>query len=275
MYKNRKICKIRYNREEHMENTSSTTRKIKTKRKVMYGYSETIQMAKISEKPIIHDNANKNKRKPVTNITTVMYCSNNNTHVKSKVLCTRWLDTRTGEYTWQLSKSGTGRGYVDVPVINVCKKNATSKAAYVHIYSKSDITEMAENNGQMDVDPEDLGMYGTCSKLIMNLRTSVISRCKTTVRCINPMNMHIMNICTTVLHVCNTPVKCSNTKTAVNKYDARNVVKVRVRSVKHSYAERVVSPVCVYAEAVVTNTWSARSKTVAIQSSSWHKEYGE
>ncbi len=157
----------------------------------------------------------------------------------------------------------------------MCKKNATNKAVYVHIYSKSDITEMAENNGQMDVDPEGLGMYGPYGKPIMNLRTSVISRCKTIVRCSNPMNMHIMNICTSVMHVCKTPVKCSNTKTAVNKYDDCNVAKVRVRSKKHSYAEIVVSTVCVYTEAVVTNTWSARSKTAVIQSSSWHKEYGE
>ncbi len=77
------------------------------------------------------------------------------------------------------------------------------------------------------------------------------------------------------MHMCKTSVICSNPKTAVNKYDDRSVAKVRVRSKKHSYAEIVVSTVCVYPEAVVTNTWSARSKTVAIQSSSWNKEYGE
>ncbi len=265
-HKNRIISKIRYKREE-CEN--STTRKIKAKRNTMYGYSKTIQMVKISKK-IIHDNGNKNIRKPVTTITTVKYCTNNNTHVKSKVLCTGWLGTKTGEYTWQLRRSGSGRRYVDVPVIKVCKKDAMSGAAYVHIYSKSDITEMAENNGQMDVDPEVLGMYGPYGKPKMNLRTSVITRCKTIVRCSNPMNMYIMSICT-----CKTPEKCSNSKTAVKKHADRNVVKVHVRNEKHSYAEIIVSRVCIYVEVVYTNTWSARSKTVEIQSSSWHKEYGE
>jgi len=275
MYKNRIIRRIWYKREENVENTSNKTRKIKTKRNVMYGYSKTIQMVKISKKPNIHDNANKCKRKPVRYITTVKYCSNNNTHVKSKVLCTGWMGTKTGEYTWQLRRSGTERRYVDVPVISVCKKNAMSRAAYVHIYSKSDITEMAENNGQMDVDPEGLGMYGPYGKPILNLRTSVIPMCKTKARCSNPMNMYKMTICTSVLQACKTPVKCSNPKTAVNKHDNRSVVKVYVRSKKHSYAEIIVSRACIYAEAVPTNTWSARSKTVEIQSSSWHKEYGE
>ncbi len=78
---------------------------------------------------------------------------------------------------------------------------------------------------------------------------SSMSRCKTLVRCSNPktaVNMYIMNICTSVMHVCKTPVKCSNPKTAVNKYDDRSAAKVRVRSKKHSYAEIVVSTVCVY-----------------------------
>jgi hypothetical protein len=113
-----------------------------------------------------------------------------------------------------------------------------------------------EHNGQMDVDPEGLEMYGPYGKPIMNLCTSVISRCKTVVRCSNPMNP--VNICTSVLHVCKTPVKRSKSKTAVNKYGDRNAVKVRVRSVKHSYAEIVVNPVGVYTEAVVSNTWSAQ-----------------
>ncbi len=171
--------------------------------------------------------------------------------MNSKVLCTRWRSTKTGEYTWQLSKNGTERGYIDVlTVITVCKKNAPKKVAYVRKYSKSDITEMAENNGQMDVDPEGLRMYGPYGKPIMNLRTLVI-------------------------HMCKTLMRCSNPKTAVSKYGDCRDAKVRVRSKKHSYVKIVVSTVCVYPEAVVTNTWSARSKTVAIQSSSWHKEYGE
>jgi hypothetical protein len=199
MYKNRIIRRIRYKREENVENTSNKTRKIKTKRNVMYGYSKTIQMVKISKKPNIHDNANKCKRKPVRYITTVKYCSNNNTHVKSKVLCTGWMGTKTGEYTWQLRKNGTERGCVEVLiVITGCKKNAPNKVAYVRKYSKSDITEMAENNGQMDVDLEGLGMYGPYGKPIMNLRTSVIPMCKTKARCSNPMNMYKMTIYTRV-----------------------------------------------------------------------------
>jgi hypothetical protein len=182
------------------------------------------------------------------NITSVKYCSINNTHVNSKVLCTRWRSTKTGEYTWQLRKNGTERGCVEVLiVITGCKKNAPNKVAYVRKYSKSDITEMAENNGQMDVDPEGLRMYGPYGKPIMILSTLVI-------------------------HMCKTLMKCSNPNTAISNCSDE---KVRVRSKKYSYVKIVMSIVCVYPETVVNNTWSARSKTVAIQSSSWHKEYGE
>ncbi len=54
-YKNRIIRKTMYKRDECVKN--STTRRIKTKRNVMYGYSKTIQMVKLSKK-IIHDDAN-------------------------------------------------------------------------------------------------------------------------------------------------------------------------------------------------------------------------
>ncbi len=67
----------------------------------MYGYSKKIKMVKISKK-IIHDKANIKIRKPVTIITTSKYCTNNNTHVKSKVQYTVWMGTKTGVYTRHL-----------------------------------------------------------------------------------------------------------------------------------------------------------------------------
>jgi hypothetical protein len=247
--KTKKNNKISYKREEYRENKSIRTMVIKSISKRTYEYSKATQKVTISKKTNIHNN--KNKPKPVTNIASLKYCSNNNIHVNSKVLCTWWRSTQTGEYTWQLCKNGTERGYIGVcTVISVCKKNAPNKVAYVRNYSKSDITEMAENNGQMDVDPDGLRMY-------------------------SPYGKPIVNLCTSVIHMCKTLMRYSNPKTAVSKYGDCRDVKVRVRIKMHSYVKIDVSTVCVYPEAVVTNTWSARSKTVTIQSSSWHKEYGE
>ncbi len=45
-------------------------------------------------------------------------------------------------------------------VIYVCKEIAQNKVTNTRKCSTSDITEMAEKNGQMDVDPEGLMMYG-------------------------------------------------------------------------------------------------------------------
>ncbi len=111
---------------------------------------------------------------------------------------------------------------------NVCKENAPNKVTYIGKYSTSDITEMAENNGQMDVDPEGLKMYGPYSKPIMNLHSLV-------------------------LHVYITLMRCSNPKTDVCKYGDSNDVNVRVRSKKYRYEKIAEGIVCVYPEAVVTN----------------------
>jgi hypothetical protein len=105
----------------------------------------------------------------------------------------------------------------------------------------------------MDVDPEGLRMYGPYGKLIVNL-------------------------CTIVIPVCKNLMRCSTHNTAVSKYGkygGYKDVKVRVRSKMYSHVKIDASSICVYPEAVVINTWSARNKTVTIQSSSWHKEYGE
>jgi hypothetical protein len=78
-----------------------------------------------------------------------------------------------------LSKNGTERGDIGVfAVKSVCKNNVPNIMANVRKYITSDITEMAENNGQMDVDPEGLGLYGPYGKLIVNLCTIVIHVCK-------------------------------------------------------------------------------------------------
>jgi hypothetical protein len=109
---------------------------------------------------------------------------------------------------------------------------------------------MAEKNGQMDVDPEGLMMYG-------------------------PYGKPKMFIYPLVLYVCITLVMYNNPKTDVCKYGDSGDVSVRVWSKKLRYGEMVEGILCVYPESVVTKKWSARSKTVEVQSSSWHKEYGE
>ncbi len=72
-----------------------------------------------------------------------------------------------------------------------------------------------------------------------------------------------------------TPDKCGNYDAVVKMHTEHIGVKVRVRNRVHSCAEKIVCWVCIYVEAIYTNTWSARSKTVEIQNSNWHKEYGE
>ncbi len=132
----------------------------------------------------------------------------------------------------------------------VCKEKVSHITASIQKYSTSAITEMAENNGLMDVDPEGHRMYGPYGKFIVNLCKIVIPICKNLMRCNTP-NM------------------------ADSKYGGYNGVKVRVRSKVYRHAKIPEYNICVYPEAVVFDTWSARNKTVTIQSSSWHKEYGE
>jgi hypothetical protein len=96
MYKNKK--KIISNKcEKDRKNIRKRTMEIKTISKRMYEYSKDTQKKIVSKKTNTHKN--KNTQKPVTNITSIKYCSINNSHVNSKVLCTRCRSTQTGEYT--------------------------------------------------------------------------------------------------------------------------------------------------------------------------------
>jgi hypothetical protein len=143
------------------------------------------------------------------------------------------------------------RGYVEMlSVIYVCKEIAQNKVTNTRKCSTSDITEMAEKNGQMDVDPEGLMMYG-------------------------PYGKPKMIIYPLLLYVCITLVMYNNPKTEVCKYGDSGNGSVRVWCKKLRYEKMVEGILCVYPESVVTKKWSARSKTVEVQSSSWHKEYGE
>jgi hypothetical protein len=215
----------------------------------MYEYSKNTQKIIIHKKHKTHKH--KNRLEPVKNKTSIKYYSTKSTHVNSKVLCTRCRSTKYVAYTWQSRKMGAERGYVEVlSVINVCKVIAQNKVTNTRKCSTSDITEMAEKNGQMDVDPEGLMMYG-------------------------PYGKPKMNIYPLVIHVYITLVRYNNPKTDVCKYGDSGDVNVRVRSKRYRYGKLVEGIVCVYPESVVTNKWSVRSKTVEIQSSSWRKEYGE
>ena len=215
----------------------------------MYEYSKSNQNKIMYKKPRTYSNSN--KLEPVKNKTSIKYRSTNNTQVNSKVLCTGCGSTKYVAYTWQLTKDEAERGYEGRhSVMYVCNVIAENTVINTCKYSTSDITEMAEKNGQMDVDPEGLMMYGPYGKLKMN---------------IYPL----------VLYVCITLVMYNNPKTDVCKYGDSGDVSVRVWSKKLRYGKMVEGILCVYPESVVTKKWSVRSKTVEIQSSSWHKEYGE
>jgi len=247
-YKNIKN-NTKYIHEANMDNNDIKRMITKQNRNVMYEYSKSIQKIIIYKKPKTYKHSN--RLEPVKNKTSIKYYSTKSTHVNSKVLCTRCRSTKYVAYTWQLIKVVAERGYVEVlSVIYVCKEIAQNKVTNTRKCSTSDITEMAEKNGQMDVDPEGLMMYG-------------------------PYGKPKMNIYPLVLYVCITLVRYNNPKTDVCKYGDSGDVSVRVWSKKLRYGKMVEGILCVYPESVVTKKWSARSKTVEIQSSSWHKEYGE
>jgi len=150
-----------------------------------------------------------------------------------------------------LTKVVAERGYVERhSVIYVCNEIAQNTVTNTRKYSTRDITEMAEKNGQMDVDPEGLMLYGPYCKPIMIIYTLVL----------------YVNI-TLMMH--------NDPKTDVCKYGDSVDVSVSVWSKKCRYEKMVEGKVCANPESVVTKKWSARNKTVEIQSSSWHKEYGE
>ncbi len=153
----------------------------------MYGYSKDTKKAKKCK------NTNKYMerytQKPVMSTTSIKYYNNDDGHVNSNVLCTRRKSTRTGEYTWQSSRNRTERGYTGaVNAKVVCYKKLSLITVNIQKYSTSDITEMAENNGAMDVDPEGHRVYGPYGKAIVNLTMIVIVMCKNLIRC-NTLDM--------------------------------------------------------------------------------------
>jgi hypothetical protein len=87
-----------------------------------------------------------------------------------------------------LRKNGAEKG--DIGVVNakvVCNRKASRIRANTRRYSTSDITEMAENNGLMDIDPEGIRVGGPYGKYIVNLGTIILLMCKNLMRC-NPLS---------------------------------------------------------------------------------------
>jgi hypothetical protein len=243
MYRNKITRKSMYKRVKCVKPNTNA----KTVRNVIYVYSNNGQLVKICSKTI-RDKANKKIRKPVRILTTIKYCTNNNTHVKSRVQYTVWMGTNNGVYTRHLRRSRQGRRCVNVSVIYMCKKNTLSGTAYAQLYSKSDITEMAENNGQMDIDPEGLKMYGPYGK-----STEIY-----------------MYIC--IRKIAN---KCGNHATVIKMHTEHIGEKIHVRNRVRSDAVNILCWVCIYVDRIYNIKRSACSKSVKIQSSNWHKEYGE
>ena len=222
--------------------------KRKNKRK-MYGYSKDIKNKKKCKST--NKYMERYTQKPVMYTTTIKYCNNGDGNVNSNVRCTRRKSTRTVEYTWQSRSNRAERGYTgDVNAKVVCYIKAVPKAVNMQKYSTSDITEMAENNGAMDVDPEGHRVYGPYGKRTVNLMWKIICICKILMRC--------------------SVLDSGISKNVRYKYEKMLVRRNEYRSTR--ITEYITS---MHPEAVVTYTWSARSKDVYIQSSSWHKEYGE
>jgi hypothetical protein len=161
------------------------------------------------------------------------------------------VSTKYVAYTWQLTKDEAERGYEGRhSVMYVCNVIAENTVINTCKYSTSDITEMAENNGAMDVDPEGHRVYGPYGKRTVNLMWKIICICKILMRC--------------------SVLDSGISKNVRYKYEKMLVRRNEYRSTRITEYITYMHP-----EAVVTYTWSARSKDVYIQSSSWHKEYGE
>jgi hypothetical protein len=222
--------------------------KVKNSRK-MYGYSKEIKNT------IKSKSTNKYMKryiqKPVMYTKTIKYCKNGVGNANSNVRCTRCKSTRTVVYTWQSRRDRAERGYTgDVNAKVVCYIKAVPKAVNIQKYSTSDITEMAENNGAMDVDPEGHRVYGPYGKRIVNPMWKIICICKI-------------------------PKSCGALYSARSKYVWYKYVKMKVRR-NECRSTRILEYIkYIQSEAVVTYTWSARRKDVYVQSISWHKEYGE
>ena len=222
--------------------------KVKNSRK-MYGYSKEIKNT--TKCKSTNKYMESHTQKPVMYTITIKYCKNGDGNANSNVRCTRCKSTRTVVYTWQSRRDRAERGYTgDVNAKVVCYIKAVPKAVNIQKYSTSDITEMAENNGAMDVDPEGHRVYGPYGKRTVNLMWKIICICKI-------------------------PKSCGALYSARSKYVWHKYVKMKVRR-NECRSTRIPEYVkYLYPEAVVTYTWSARRKDVYVQSSSWHKEYGE
>ena len=215
----------------------------------MYGYSKEIKNT--TKCKSTNKYMESHTQKPVMYTITIKYCKNGDGNANSNVRCTRCKSTRTVVYTWQSRRDRAERGYTgDVNAKVVCYIKAVPKAVNIQKYSTSDITEMAENNGAMDVDPEGHRVYGPYGKRIVNPMWKIICICKI-------------------------PKSCGALYSARSKYVWYKYVKVQVRRNKCRSTRIPEYITYMHPEAVVTYTWSARSKNVYIQSSSWHKEYGE
>jgi hypothetical protein len=236
------------------------------KREITVNGKEIYEYSKDTQKRIISKKNNRYRRsniqKPVINVTSTKYSNNNNSctikQVNIEVLCTRCRSTSIGAYTCHLREKAAERGGTSAVKAKRAKKcvvysiMASRKKANTQKYSISDITEMAENNGPMDVDPDgkDTRVSGPAGKFTVSISTGVQYRCKKLVRG-NPIVIVIRGY-----------------KTSIS-------IKVYINHKMHVTVRIAVGNGNMYKEPVVINVRSVRKKTVPIQSSSWHKEYGE
>jgi hypothetical protein len=230
-YGSRPYNTISRNKDLKYRHKNNNTKNI---RNVMYEYSKSKQNTIMYKKHRIY--SNNNILEPVKNKTSLKNRSTNSTQVNSKVLCTWCGSTKYVAYTRQLTKVVAERGNDErQSVIYVCNVIEQNTVINTRKYSTSDITEMAEKNGQMDVDPEGLMLYG-------------------------PYGKPIMFIYTLVLYVNITLMMHNDPKTDVCKYGNSKDDSVSVWCKKCRYVKMVVGNVCDSPESVVTKKWSARKK---------------
>jgi hypothetical protein len=257
--------------------------KVKNSRK-MYGYSKEIKNT--TKCKSTNKYMESHTQKPVMYTITIKYCKNGDGNANSNVRCTRCKSTRTVVYTWQSRRDRAERGYAGgVNAKVVCYIKEVPKTVNIQKYSTSDITEMAEHNGTMDVDPEGHRVYGPYGKRIFNLMCkiciciykipqSVLYSARSKYAWYKYVKMKVRrNECK--ICICIYKIPKSALYSARSKYAWYKYVKMKVRR-NECRSTRIPEYVkYLYPEAVVTYTWSARRKDVYVQSSSWHKEYGE
>jgi hypothetical protein len=90
-----------------------------------------------------------------------------------------------------------------------------------------------------------------------------------------PYGKRTVNLMWKIICICKIPERCGALYSARSKYVWYKYEKVQVRRNKCRSTRIPEYIKYIQPEAVVTYTWSARSKDVYLQSSSWHKEYGE